>query len=62
MSVQEILANLGVETVGEAIAELDLAKDSLAKGWTNACDPWEKTVEEAMVRINGEIEMLVSVS
>jgi hypothetical protein len=62
MTVQEILAELGVDSVADAIQELDLAKDALANGYTTPALPWEESIEAVLQRIDGEIEMLVSVS
>ena len=60
MSVFELLAELNVDSVDEAMIELNLAKDALANGNTEPALPWEKSIEQAMQRIDGELEMLVS--
>lgn len=62
MKVQTILNELQVDSVEDAVAELELAADSLAKGHTAAALPWDESIEAALTRINAELQMLTDTS
>ena len=59
MTVNQMLAELGVDSLEDGIVELELAKDALERGITDPALPWEESIEEAMQRIDGELQMLV---
>lgn len=62
MTVNQMLAELGVDSLEDGIVELELAKDALERGITDPALPWEESIEEAMQRIDGELQMLVDAS
>ena len=62
MSVQQLLAELGVDSISDGIVELDLAKDALAFGHTAPALPWDESIESALQRIEAELQMLVDAS
>lgn len=60
--VEQKLAELGVGSVSEAIAELDHAADALQQGNIEPALPWDESIESALNRINADLEMLAVVN
>ena len=59
MTVNQMLAELGVDSVEDALVELELAKDALEHGNTEPALPWEDSIEQAMQRIDADLQALV---